>query len=305
MSTIAAALFPIFSLIVLGYLLRLYQFPGDALWPLAARLTYFVLFPALLTRTFALADFSGLAVLPIIGGVTASMLLVATLLYLGKPLWGVDGPAFTSIFQGGIRHNTYVGLASAAALYGDSGVTLAAILLMSVTPLVNILSVTVLTLYGKNANPNWQRVIISILQNPLILACFVGFLLNLIGLGLPFGTDEILSLLGRTALPLGLLIVGAGLDLASLRRAAGAVSIAIGFKLLLYPTLTTLFCLLLNLTGETRTIMLLFSALPTAAASYMLALELGGDERLMATILTGQILTAMLTLPLILTWLGG
>ncbi|GAB4444006.1 MAG: AEC family transporter [Anaerolineae bacterium] len=304
MFTVSYALFPIFGLIVLGQLLRKFQFPGDAFWPLAARLTYFVFFPALLTRTVALADLQNLALLPMMAALATSVLALSLIVLAGKPLLPVDNPGFTSLFQGSIRHNTYVGLAAAAALLGSTGLTLSAVALVTLIPLVNLLSVMALTRFGRQGRAGWAHMVRPVVTNPLILACLVGALLNLSGVGLPFITDELLNLLGRAALPIGLLVVGAGLDLALLRTALSPIFIASGFKLMLFPVLTALFCAAFGLAGQVVTTFVIFTALPCAPSAYILAMELGGDSRLMAAILTGQTILAALTMPLMIIWLG-
>ena len=48
MSSLLLALWPLFALIVAGYLLHRVDSPGAAFWPGAERLNYFLLFPALL-----------------------------------------------------------------------------------------------------------------------------------------------------------------------------------------------------------------------------------------------------------------
>jgi len=45
---------------------------------------------------------------------------------------------------------------------------------------------------------------------------------------------------------------------------------------------------------------ILLAALPTATSSYILARQLGGDAPLMAGIISGQTLLAMVTIPLLL-----
>ena len=57
----------------------------------------------------------------------------------------------------------------------------------------------------------------------------------------------------------------------------------------------------LGLDGVSRDVALLFAALPTATSAYILARQLGGDAELMAALITGQTLLAMLSLPL---WLS-
>ncbi|MEZ5583399.1 MAG: hypothetical protein R3F37_12235 [Candidatus Competibacteraceae bacterium] len=142
---IMGALGPIFSLILLGFGLKLYRFPGEAFWPAAEQLTYFVLFPALLVHRLALAELGDYAVGPFASVLVAGLLLATLLLFLLRPLLGVDGPAFSSVYQGGIRFNTYVGLAAAGALFHLPGSTLAALAMAVLIPLINVLCVGVLT----------------------------------------------------------------------------------------------------------------------------------------------------------------
>lgn len=300
MLTVSYALIPIFGLIVLGYFLRAFKFPGDTFWPPAARLTYLVFFPALLTQTVATAQLHQLELLPIITALTAAVVAVSGLVVLSKPLLPVDNPGFTSLFQGSIRHNTYVGLAAAAALLGAEGLTLAAVALVTLIPLVNLFSVIILTRFTSKTELGYGQMIKSVLTNPLILACLLGALLNVTGVGLPFMVDDWLGLLGRAALPLGLLVVGAGLDMGLLRYAVWPLVVAAGFKLVIFPTLTALFCGLFGLTGGVLTICVIFTALPCAPSAYILAMELGGDARLMAAVLTGQTILAAVTMPLMI-----
>ncbi len=304
MTEIFNALFPIFLLIAFGYLLRRSGFPGDAFWPLASRLIYYILFPALLTNTLALAELQNLEVAPLAISVTGAMFGVAILALLGKPFFRVADRAFTSLFQGSIRHNTFVGLAAAAGLYGNLGLAIASIPLAVLTPLVNVLSVTVLSVYGPADRVEWVRVGQSIIKNPLIQACVVGIVLNWTGVGLPFGSDQVLGLLGRASLPLGLLVVGADLNIRLIPAGINSILLSSLFKLLLYPLLTAMLCYQVGVTGQARAVAVLFTALPSAPSAYVLALEMDGDEKLMAAILSGQTVLAMVTMSLMLNWLG-
>jgi malonate transporter and related proteins len=103
------ALVPVFVLILLGGGLRYLEFPGVEFWRGAERITYYLLFPALLFLKLSLtvtAELSlhGLVVLLI------SMLLIASLIIISVGyVFKISGATFTSLYQGGIRFNTYVG----------------------------------------------------------------------------------------------------------------------------------------------------------------------------------------------------
>ncbi len=304
MSTIVLALVPVFLLIALGYAIRQSKFLDETFWGPADRITFYVFFPALLFRNLAIADFTGLAIVEAVGALVAAIVIVTTVVLVLRGRLGLAGPGFTSLLQGSIRPNTYVGLAAAFALFGDAGVSLAAIGVVAFVPLVNVISATALARYAAHTRPDWWATAGLVARNPLILACLAGILVNLNGAALPPIVGPVLEILGRAALPLGLISVGAGLELGAMRRAGGPVLLASGFKLLALPALAALGLRLLGVDGATFAVALMFAALPTSATSYVMARQLGGDYTLMASIITAETLFAVVTLPAWLILLG-
>ena len=142
----------------------------------------------------------------------------------------------------------------------------------------------------------------GILTNPLILACLLGLAMNLSGIGLPPVVGPLLESLGKAALPIGLLAVGAGLALDSLRGAGRPLVVSSVLKLVVLPLVALLGLGGLALAGvgldeASRGVVILYTALPCSASAYVLARQMGGDAPLMATIITTQTLAAMATLP--------
>ncbi len=304
MTAIVSALLPIFLLIALGWALKRIGFPGDGFWAPAERLVYFIFFPALLVDTLANADLAGFAVAPMAAALVSAILLMALTALLARRFSGLGNASFTSLFQGMIRSNSYVALAGATALLGDAGLTLASIAAAFVVPTVNILSVTVLAHYTEGQRPGFIGLGRLLGRNPLILACAVGITINLSGLQLPLFLDRLIEVLGRPTLPLALVAVGAGLSITALKTSHAPVIAAALFKLLLLPTFTALGCWVFGVEGVTRQVAVLFTAMPTAASSYVLARQLGGDAVLMASIVTVSTLGALASLPVVLTVLG-
>jgi hypothetical protein len=298
MLAIIGALLPIFILIMLGVIFKRIAFPGDAFWPLAARITYFVFFPCLLATRLASADLGSLDLGALALVVVLPILLVALAMVLARPLLRVSNRSFTSLFQGSFRINTYVGLAGAGAVLGDTGLELAALALALIIPLVNVLSVAALTHYIAQVPLSPRATLIAILKTPPVVGCLVGLAFNVLGLGLPPLIGEVMLICSRAALPVGLITVGSALSLATVRLAGLPVLLVSLLKLCVVPLLTALLCTLFGVTGEARIIALLFASLPGAPAAYLLAQELGGDVELMSAILSVQIVLAALTMPL-------
>jgi malonate transporter len=297
------ALLPVFSLIILGLLIARLGFPGTEFWGAAERLIYYLLLPCLLFTNLAQATLAGLPLDDMGIALALPVLAVSGLTLMLRPLLGIDGRDFGALFQGAIRQNTYVGLAGAAALGGSTGLTLAAVAIAVLIPLLNLLSVGVMTRCSA-VNASWGRAAQEVLRNPLILACGAGICVNLTGLGLPSLLAEPLSMLGRASLPLGLLSVGAALRFSVSGRELLSILVSSGAKLLLMPLLVLLLSRQLELGADVELVLVLFAALPTSVSSYILARQLGANEHLMASIITVQTLLAMASMPWVLNWVN-
>ncbi len=304
MLPIVLATVPIFLVIFLGAGLKARRLLPEGFWAPAERLVYTALLPALLISTLASADLSGLDV-GLMAGVIAAALLIMTVLLLGfRPALATNGPAFASLFQGATRMNTYIGLSVSFAVHNTSGLAAAAVAVAVIVPLGNLLGVAMLARFGSGGTPSFTAATGLILRNPLIAACLIGIALNVSGIGLPPVIGPFLDILARGALPLALLAVGAGLDLGAARAGGRSLAAAVGLKLLVLPGITAAGCWALGVSPVAAFVAVLFNGSPASPASYVLARQLGGDAPLMAGIITVQTACAMVTLPLMLTFLG-
>ncbi|MHA7881305.1 MAG: AEC family transporter [Saccharospirillum sp.] len=298
---IANALGPVFLLILIGVMLRRLDFPGAAFWPGIERLTYYLAFPALLVHRLALADFSEANFLAFGGVIGGSLVLVTLVIWLLKHRVSTTSADFTSVFQGGIRFNTYIGLAAASALFGDAGLVIAAIAAGIMIPLVNVLCIVTFALANDEQSLSLTGLLRGLISNPLILGCLGGIGLNLSGVGLPGWSAEVLARLGATALPLGLLAVGVALSLGTVKQDGRAIVYSSLFKFLVLPGTMLGLSALLGLDTLSRQVLLLLACLPTASSAYILARQLGGNAPMMANIISTQSLLAFAIMPV---WLA-
>ena len=116
--------------------------------------------------------------------------------------------------------------------------------------------------------------------------------------------QTLFQLLGRAAPSVGLLCVGAGLDLVAARNGKGWVALTVALKLAAMPLIALGFATVLGIDGLSAKVLIIFHALPTAPSAYIMARQLGGDARLMAGILTAQTAAAVVTLPAWISILG-
>ena len=298
MVDIALAIAPIFILILVGWGLHHRKIFDDGFWAPAEKLTYYVLFPALIVGTLGGQDLSGAPVLELLAAVVVTLTTAAAVLYLW---WRVtkrdDGPAFTSILQGGIRFNTYVALSVAEGLYGAEGLAVAALVAGLFSAYVNLLCVSAFTLWGASGGGGAKALVRQLALNPLLVASVLGWTLSASGIGLAPIVDDVLTIAGRAALPLGFLAVGAALRPSRLRGHARAIAASSIVQFGLKPALGAGLALALSLDGVPRAALLIALMVPTAPSAYVLARQLGGDTDAMASIVTAQTLFACVTLP--------
>jgi malonate transporter len=297
--SILTSLLPVFLIIICGYTLKKSKFPGEGFWPGAERVVYYILFPALLFSSSASASWEFYSVSSMVWAILASMFVMSGILLVLRPRLTKKDAAFTSIFQGSIRFTSYIGLAAAYSLFGNEGLYLSAVLITILIPLVNVLSVMVLVRYGGQEG-GWYWIFTTVVKNPLIIACLAGMLLNLLGLQLPVMVESLATILGKGSLPLGLLAVGASLQFSAIKKTGSEIVYACLLKLVLLPIIMWLACTFIGVDNLSTAIAVLFAALPGSPLSYILAKQLGGDAKLMSSIIAVQTGVSMISLPVII-----
>lgn len=301
MLTILAALTPVILVIACGYLIARTGLITGEQWRGVEKLAYFVLFPAVLFRTISQADFASFPTLNMGGALLASILCMAAVLMLARTaierIWGITPARFTSIFQGTLRWNAMIALAIADNVAGDLGLALLAVAMVFMIPVLNVVSILVLSRYASGTTPSGARILKDLVTNPFIVSIGAGVVFNISSLALPLVIDDTLEIFSRAALPIGIVCVGAGLDLGSLRRPGPALTLGTFLRPLVMPLLAFGFATLFGVSGPALVVIIIASSVPCASNSYLLARQMGGDAKLMAEIITLQTLAATVTIP--------
>ncbi|MCP4433723.1 MAG: AEC family transporter [Gammaproteobacteria bacterium] len=300
MITTLNAIAPIFLIILIGYLLYRTAIVGEQVWSAIEHICFYLLLPFLIIRTLSRANLGDVPVidfiLVILVAISAMSLLLVLVYSLLRARYPSSGPSFTSLFQGATRFHGFVALAIIGPLYGDNGVTLAAIALAIMVPLLNTTSVIVLSVYGHSAQSILiKQILKQIARNPLIIACFAGLMLN--WTGIPDIAFSAVEIIGNGGLGLALLAVGAGMRPGHAVNSKLLIFLGVFIRLIGMPVVIIIMAWLVGLEGLPRTIAIIAGAVPTAASSYVMARKMGGDAELMSNIVTFQIIASFVTLP--------
>ena len=297
MADVILSLLPVFALILLGALLRRFALLTPEGWMALERITYFVLFPPVLFMSIIGGSFAGEETARMALALGLANLAMSALMILIRPLLPATGAQFSSIFQAGLRWNSYVALGVITSLMGKPGVALAAVAFAVMVPLNNLFSVLVITRYASHAPAPIGKIARSIAANPLIIATLSGIFFAIFAIPLPKPAEDILNLLGQGTVAVGLLCVGAALDFGSMGSAKAGLAAGVILRVAVMPALTFGLCLLMGVSHQALLVGLITVSAPVATSAYILARQLGGDATLMANLTTLTTLASLVSMP--------
>lgn len=291
-------LFPDFSLILVGYLVCRFTPLNRPVWTQVEQLVYFLFFPVLL--------FQSILKTPLDLGAAGNLVAAGWALGLGGiglaysvPYWPglrahIVARQHAGSAQVAFRFNSFIGLALADKLGGAQGLAVIALLIGVIVPLMNMGAVWPMARHGKHGFAG------ELVRNPLILATAGGLLANLAGLSIPGWLEPSLSRIGGASLALGLMAAGAGMQLGALNHARLLGLALLLIKHLLMPVMALGLAMVFALSPLQTTILLMFSALPTASSCYVLAARMGYDGPYVAALVTASTVLGLASLPLAL-----
>lgn len=290
--TILFILLPDIILVALGwFMLNKLKFNRE-FFAATEKMVYFIMFPALLFRSVLSSTLS-------INTASTSLIACVLLAFCGlllaslaKPILKVNNRAANSTQQCVYRFSTYIALSLGPSVGGTEGLAIMAVFIGFTVPLVNILAVRSL------ASEHGGGFLKSIITNPLVIATVSALTLNLLGFQLPTVVDNTLLKLGQGSIPLGLICIGAALKLREGTENAPLVAWMTVSRLVMMPIFALIISLIMGFTTLQTQMFMIFAAIPTAPAAYVLAVRMGGDARLVANIISVQTLSCLLTLPI-------
>lgn len=301
MLTIINALLPIFIVILLGYSLKHYKMLTKGFWDSSEKLTYYILLPALLFKSIATSSFSNMeSYIPLYAICTAAITAIILIIILAYKTKLLTPQNTASITLGSTYGNiAYIGIPASLALFANEGMVIYALLIAIMVPLLNVITIIVLTILS-DANTSLKTVLKKSFLHPIVVACILGLFINQTQLALPSAISELFNILGNAAMPFGLLVVGGALDIKSTKASFKLITVTASFKLIGLPLLAITSCKLLGINGLLANITVLYTTLPAAAATYILAKQLFGNAPLMAGIIVSETIMAAISMPIIL-----
>lgn len=309
MQAILNVAFPIFGVILAGYLAGRWRIlGGEATSALNAFVSYFalpVLFFGTLARTpvqavldpALLAGF-GLAVVAtfVVGMITTRLVsrggLAAMSLQGIASSWGNVG---------------YMGVPLCLAAFGEAGLPpamLSVIVTAVISMVFGVMLIELEVAAGHGPIRTFFRAAFNVARNPLPLSIGFGILASWIGLPVPTPVEKWIDLLGAAAAPCALFAIGLFLSDKSIKSGLAEAGLATLIKLLLQPLLAALILpAFIDIRSVPGQVALLMAALPTAANAFVLAkqFDVSVEQNTAAVLLSTAF--SVITVSALLVWL--
>ncbi len=295
----AQLLFPDFSLIACGWLLCRYTALDRRVWDQVESLVYYFLFPVLLFHSIVRSplDFNATSHL-LTAGVCmglAGIALAYALPFVPGLGAHIDRRDHAASAQVAFRFNSFICLALADRLAGPPGLLMIAVLIGVCVPVLNIAAVWPMARHGNTGFVG------QLVRNPLIIATASGLVANVLGFTVPSWLEPTLSRIGAASLALGLMAAGAGMQFATLARGKALAVSILAIRHLVLPLIAWGLAIALRLDAAQATVLLAFSAVPTASSAYVLAARMGYNGPYVAGLVTLSTLLGVLSLPFALS----
>ena len=229
-------------------------------------------------------------------GAAVSLAVGAIALSYSLPHWPwlgrrLDTRLHAASAQVAFRFNSFILLAIADRVAGPQGLLQVAVIIGFCVPIFNIGAVWPM---ARHANRGFAR---ELLRNPLIIGTATGLAANLLGFSMPDWLEPTVNRIGQASLALGLMAAGAGMQFSSLASGKALGVAVLALKHLAVPLMALGLSRLFQLDATQTTVLLTFSAVPTASSCYVLAARMGYNGPYVAGLVTLSTLLGMASLP--------
>lgn len=286
---------PVFAMLFLGLVLKRVGWIDDNFIHTASALVFNVTMPALLFLGIVHADLHASLKPGVLIYFSVATLACFALAWCWA-IWRCPKEDRGIYTQGAFRgNNAIIGLALAASMYGDYGISLGALLAALVILFYNTLSTVVLAVYSPVIKSDPWSICKSVFSNPLIVSVLVAAPFAYWQIGLPGWLETSGRYLAQMSLPLALICIGGTLSLAALRNSGRMAMSSSLLKMVSLPTLATFGAWLCGFRGAELGILFLYFGSPTAAASFVMARAANGNHELAAAIIVITTVMAAVT----------
>lgn len=278
----ANVVLPLLLMMVTGFICRRFGLIDDAMVKSCNKLVFKVFLPMSLFYSVLTTPYDTQIPVKMIVYVVACTLASMAFIFWLIPRIEKDRRKIGVMIQGMFRGNYAIfGIPMVGLLFPGENTSVAAILVIFIVPLYNVMAVIALSVYA-DSKPDLLGTVKRIITNPLIVATLGGFVCWILRVQLPAPVNTALSKMGSIATNLALVLLGAAIHVESIRSHKKQLSLMVSTKLVILPLLFVTGAGLLGIRGIPLACVLIAFAAPTSVSSFTMTQQIGGDDQLAA-----------------------
>lgn len=293
--------FPIFMVMVIGYILKQTGMLNDNFVTIANRFNFKVTLPVMLFRDISTVAIREAFDLKYVLFCALASTICFWTIWGGAKLLIRDKTLIGAFVQASFRSSVAVmGLAFISSIYGKSA--MGPLMIIGAVPLYNIFSVIVLTFEAeedegkKRDTSKIRQALVNIAKNPIILSIALGLVVSFLEIHFPPMVNSTINSVAQMATPLALIALGAGFEgkkaLAKIKPTIAAAFV----KLVAQPLVFLPVAAWMGFRGDKMVAILIMLASPTTPSCYIMAKSMKNDGVLTASIIVATTLLAAFTL---------
>ena len=269
---------------LIGVVLRKTGVVDERIMRGANNIVYYVTLPLMCYRAIAAADIETMFDTPFLLYMAIGIVAVFALSFWLVPVFCKENKRRGVLILGVFRSNDAIfGLAVAAALLGENNLGMMSIAISLSVPLFSILAVIAMERF-RSERVRFGTVLLRVIRNPIMIACYLGFLINLLNIEFPAVIQKPIDSLAAATTPIAFILLGGTISFAAVRKNRAAITAISLLRLLIVPLLAVSSLLLLGFRGEYIVVALIIFGAPVAMLTYTMAVGMQADDELAGTL---------------------
>lgn len=281
---------------LIGVVLRKTGVVDERIMRGANNIVYYVTLPLMCYRAIAAADIETMFDTPFLLYMAIGIVAVFALSFWLVPIFCKENKRRGVLILGVFRSNDAIfGLAVAAALLGENNLGMMSIAISLSVPLFSILAVIAMERF-RSERVRFGTVLLRVIRNPIMIACYLGFLINLLNIEFPAVIQKPIDSLAAATTPIAFILLGGTISFAAVRKNRAAITAISLLRLLIVPLLAVCSLLLLGFRGEYIVVALIIFGAPVAMLTYTMAVGMQADDELAGTLVAVTSVLSIVTM---------
>ncbi|MEE3362518.1 MAG: AEC family transporter [Anaerovoracaceae bacterium] len=297
MKLAVTAVFPLMTLMVIGYVCRRVGFITQDIVNGTNRIVFRIFLPVLIFYNLYANDFRGFVDIRLIIYIPAAVIAVIILAAAIVPRVNRDRKQEPVIIQAIFRGNlVYVGMPVMEAVAGEKYLGLMALAITITIVVYNIMSVVVFEALRDEGKPDYAKMMKGIATNPLIHGAAAGIIFTLAGWEIPSMPLDIIKDMSAVATPLVLVLLGAGFSFSAGKKYTKQIFWTTATRLVIAPAVAIPVAILLGFNNYEIIVVFATMCAPTAVNTYTISQQMGGNDELAAQLVAYTSVCSIVTI---------